>query len=146
MAKNNTSFASLQRTLRKMEREIDQIVRVTISQYANRMFTEAMANLGHPELVGKFNLVFEDGGYKVSVTTDSNIAAYIEFGTGNYARDYLSGQPQEVSDEAIKFYISGDGTMPARPYLFPAYFKYREMVVPEINKRVEALMRRYNML
>src|SRR5690606_5112832 len=133
----------LRRQLAKIEREVDQIIRVTISQFANRMFAEAMANLGHPELVATYNLVFEDNGYTVYITTDSNIAAYIEFGTGSQSAQYLSGQPQEVSEEAIKFYINGEGTMKPQPYLFPAFFKYRDMVQPEIEKRVNQLLRRY---
>lgn len=140
----------LRRQLAKIEREVDQIIRVTISQFANRMFAEAMANLGHPELVSTFRLVFEDNGYTVYITTESKIAAYIEFGTGtaNF-REMLrkvAETPEDIgmiSEEAIKFFETGDGTMPARSYLFPAYFKYRDQVLPEINKRIDQLFRRY---
>lgn len=136
-------FNELRRKLTGLEKKADQIIQVTILQFANKMFAEAMSNLGHPALAGTFSLNVEEGGYKISISTTSNIAAYIEFGTGNYAAEYLAGQPSEVSAEAIKFYISGDGTMPARPYLFPAYFKYRDQVMPEINRRLERLFRNF---
>lgn len=56
-------------------------------------------------------------------------AAYIEFGTGDYAAAYLTSQPGEIKEYAMQFYVNGKGTMPARPFFFPAVYKnYNELV------------------
>jgi HK97 gp10 family phage protein len=63
-------------------------------------------------------------------------AAYVEFGTGSYAARYLSSQPSEIQAYAKTFFVNGKGTMPARPFFFPAVYKnYNELV-----KRLAAIL------
>jgi len=73
----------------------------------------------------------------VRIWTDNVFAAYIEFGTGVYAAAYLSGKPSEMTEDAIKFYVNGKGTIQEEPYLFPAYYRFKDEIVIEIDKRVQ---------
>lgn len=52
-----------------------------------------------------------------------NLVAYIEFGTGISAAEYVPTLPKEWQDIAMKYYVNGKGTMVKRPFLYPAYIK-----------------------
>lgn len=136
----------VQRALKRFPAELDKVVKSTLLEYARLIFAEAMANL--PASAGAIKSTYQievkEGGYVVSIYTDNEIAAYIEFGTGGHAARYLSGQDNEVKESAIAFFVSGEGNMPAQPYLFPAYYKYRPLLIAEMNKRVDALTKRFN--
>lgn len=70
---------------------------------------------------------------------DFEIEAWFEFGTGLSAKSLLSG-PQYDSDikaVALTFFRNGEGTIPARPYLFPNFFIVRSRIVDEIKKEIQ---------
>lgn len=69
-----------------------------------------------------------------------DVAAYVEFGTGQDASAYLATLPQEWREEARRFYVNGKGTIINKPYLYPAYIKYRT----EFLKEVKDLVKRYS--
>lgn len=125
-------------TLSKIQDLDGQILKIamdTLWEFAGRILEAIPANLRD-----QFTLTREDN--RVLLRTESELAAYIEFGTGRHATEYLAGQPSEVSDDAIKFYISGEGTLPARPYLFPAYYAVKGDIIPTIDKRIQEFLDR----
>lgn len=116
--------------------EIEKIINSTIEEYGEKIYNEAMAGLGGASKIrGSFNLVKEPG--RVVIYTDNEIAAYIEFGTGAYAKEYLSGKPTEMVEEAMKFFVSGKGRLEAHPYLFPIYYKYKVKLMEDLDKRIQ---------
>ena len=60
-------------------------------------------------------------------------AAYVEFGTGTKVQI-----PQGLEDYAMTFYVNGKGRLPARPFLFPAWFRESG----EFMKRIKEAMER----
>ena len=114
---------------------IEDIITDTIHEYGQKIYDEAMTNLKASSVRSTFNLIKNDLG--VYLYSDEAIAAYIEFGTGAYAAAYLNGRPQEMVDEAMKFYVNGKGTMEAQPYLFPVYYKYKQEMLTAINNRLQ---------
>lgn len=140
---NIKGMTQLRKTLQSLPDQVDAMVKKTLMDFAQRIFNEAMSNLpaGATAIRSTYRIETRNGGMSVSIITDNEIAAYIEFGTGRYAASYLSGQPQEVKDEAIKFFVNGEGTMQARPYLFPAYYKYREALLIELNKQLSRIVK-----
>lgn len=132
--------------LKSIPSETDKIIKSTLLKYARLILADAMANLpeGASSIRSSYHIDITDNGFTVKIYTDNEIAAYLEFGTGDYAKRYLSGQPDEVSKEAIKFLTTGKGTMEAQPYLFPAYYKYRDQIVIDIKKQLNDLARRFN--
>ena len=116
--------------------------------FANKIMADAKAAFpNNPKLESIKSYsgieVTGEGQLKVTIYFNSNLAAYIEFGTGRFAASYLAGQAEEVSKEAIKFYVDGTGTLQASPYLFPAFYRYRDQIIPEINRRLEIRFRKY---
>lgn len=55
-----------------------------------------------------------------------DIAAYLEFGTGRFAKAYLAGHSSAVQKFAYTFYVNGKGRLPAHPYLLPSFFEEGE--------------------
>lgn len=128
--------------LRGVGTAIEKIGRDIVREYANKIYNEAVANLKGESLKRSVRLELNNDGSLASIIVDNEIAVYVEFGTGDYARMYLAGKPQEMIDEAQKFYINGKGTMPAQPWLFPVYYKYRDQIQPEFERRVQKFLDR----
>lgn len=146
MAKNN--IASIRTKMSGIETKAEEVIRSTILEFANRVFSEAMSKLGKPALIGTFSLQVADNGYTVTILTNSAISAYVEFGTGtgNFKKtlaQYAGDEQPLVKEEAIKFYVNGLGKIAAQPYLFPPFFKYGEELFREINRRLERLFLRW---
>lgn len=136
-------MSRFRRDLNKLPESVDEMLKRTLLEFAQRIFNDAMAGLpsGATSIRATYRIEVKDGGFTVNIVTDNEIAAYIEFGTGGYAASYLGSQPQEVKDEAIKFFVNGEGTMPARPYLFPAYYKHREALIRTIQERLDRIVK-----
>lgn len=65
-----------------------------------------------------------------------DIAAYVEFGTGQDAASYLATVEPEYREQARAFYVNGKGTIIGKPYLYPAYLKYRQQFVNDLKELV----------
>lgn len=65
------------------------------------------------------------------------IAAWVEFGTGQDATRYLATVEPEWRDIARRFYLTGKGTIINQPYLYPAYIKNRTIFVNELKELVK---------
>ena len=99
------------------------------------VYGEAMSSLKSPQVRSSFRL--EIGELRAEIWSDDVLAAYIEFGTGPFAAAYLGGKPNEMTEEAIKFYVNGQGNLPASPYLFPAFYKYRDEMARQMDREVQ---------
>jgi len=62
------------------------------------------------------------------------IGAYLEFGTGIYAKAYLQGRPFDEVQLAREFYKTGKGTIRAFPYLFPSYYEERPKLIERLKR------------
>jgi len=70
-------------------------------------------------------------GYKMAPNGESgevfidesagDIAAWIEFGTGQSAKSYLATVPEEWREIASRYYVNGKGRIVNKPFLLPAY-------------------------
>ncbi|TDO21887.1 hypothetical protein [Pedobacter duraquae] len=74
-------------------------------------------------------------GYRIWVDA-GKMGAYIEFGTGEYAKETLSAYNKEWRDMAYEFFINGEGKLPARPYMYPAWVKNTTGLMDRLRKRM----------
>lgn len=84
----------------------------------------------------------DPSGYKGSVYVERSIgevAAWVEFGTGQSAATYLATVPKEWKSLAQLYYINGKGTIIAQPYLLPAFLKYKIEYVKELKAALNRL-------
>jgi HK97 gp10 family phage protein len=64
-------------------------------------------------------------------------AAYVEFGTGPFAKEYVPSLDSEWQEYAATFKTSKPGHTPAQPFFYPSV---RE-VFPQMVKRIEDLIK-----
>ena len=67
----------------------------------------------------------------------ANVAVYFEFGTGLSASQILAPYPQWVKDIAYEYYVSGNGTLIGKPYLFNNFLKNIETFESDLNALLE---------
>lgn len=65
------------------------------------------------------------------------IAIWVEFGTGQSAAAYLATVEEQFRKIAAKYYINGKGTIINKPYLLPAYYKYKARFEKEMREAVK---------
>jgi hypothetical protein len=65
------------------------------------------------------------------------LAAYVEFSTGQDAARYLSTVPPEWRAVAQRYYINGRGTIIGKPYMLPAFMKYKEQFVKDLKAAIQ---------
>lgn len=70
----------------------------------------------------------------MKLAAHSDYAAYLEFGTGQFAASYVSTLPKELQEYAMTFFVNGKGRLPARPHLVPAF----ERAVKELKEHLKA--------
>lgn len=55
--------------------------------------------------------------------TAGDLAIYVEMGTGQSAKTYLSDKSPEWKSLAMMYYVNGQGQIIAQPYILPAFLK-----------------------
>jgi HK97 gp10 family phage protein len=68
-----------------------------------------------------------------TISVNKDYAAYVEFGTGPFASQYVPSLPQEWQDYAAKFYVNGQGHTPAQPFLFPAIENQKALLKKDLE-------------
>ena len=87
-------------------------------------------------LTGKVGVIGKQSVAK-NQSDPANMAAYIEFGTGLSASQILAPYPQWVKDIAYEYYVSGEGTLIGKPYLFNNFLKNIETFERDLNTLLE---------
>lgn len=82
----------------------------------------------------------KNNGYTGTVFVERSageLAAYVEFGTGQSASTYLSTVPTEWKAVAQRYYINGRGTIVNQPYLLPAFMKHKQQFVKDLKDAIK---------
>ena len=87
-------------------------------------------------LTGKVGVIGKQSVAK-NQSDPANMAAYFEFGTGLSAAQILAPYPQWVKDIAYEYYVSGEGTLIGKPYLFNNFLKNIETFERDLNALLE---------
>lgn len=83
---------------------------------------------------------FRNQGLTGTVGIERNateMAIYLEFGTGVSAAGYVPTLPKEFQEVARKYYINGLGKIIKHPFLLPAYFQHS----PELVKKIKTILK-----
>jgi len=143
----------LQEALKDIEKKGDKVVSEVKELLADEAtFIELNAVQAAPRSFAGLPLSFyqridkvpKDNGltWNVGVQTENKefeIEAWYEFGTGLSAQQLLSGSEYDADIRATaqSFFRTGDGTIKAKPYLFPYFFIVRSRIVEELKKVIE---------
>ena len=118
-----------------MFQEVNNIAQQVFIEYANRILNESRSEFQVAEWRNDgIVTVLEDG---VTLSFSNEMMIFSELGTGQFAASYLSNKPQDIKDEAMKFYKNGLGRTIAEPIIYPLIIRYSEEIPKEIDKRIE---------
>lgn len=117
-----------------MEESIKEVIGAEIEAFGYEVVNDAKRNTP-VDLGGLRNSISHDYlNSRTTITVAANYAAYVEFGTGTFAATYVPSLPPAIQAYAMTFFKTGKGRLPAKPFLFPAYFKN----LPLLKERLAA--------
>ena len=140
MAKGFTlEFVGLKETIAKrgdagedIKKEIDFAIGVNTEAMATEAKQRAPVDTGRLRGSISANKVQD---YLYELVAQVDYAAYLEFGTGDYAATYVKSIDPEWEQLAAQFIKTGDGKLKERPYLYPSY----KRVLPILYKDLEQI-------
>lgn len=100
---------------------------------------DARANCDDSLIKNSIQIEKESGEWDVSAGSGlplPEMAAYIEFGTGNFAAIQVAGMPEDWRKMAWRFYVNGMGRLPASPYMYPAFQKNTLKIEQELKELI----------
>ena len=131
----NTTSKNLSTYKTKMFRDVVRLVENAITD------VQILAMRDAPKFVNidkKFTNKGLTGEVGVMGEMEGNhIAAYIEFGTGLSAREILAPYPQWIKDIAHEFYVSGEGKLKGKPYLYNNFLVIAEKFKRDLKELVD---------
>lgn len=130
---------SLKRDMKKAEREARRIFEEELESAARDINAKAVAKV--PVDMGFLRASATVEGSKLvwRVYFTSEYAPYVEFGTGQFARDTVAPYPKEWQDHAMEFFRTGNGQMPAQPFFYPAVREAMAKIDEVIDKALQRL-------
>lgn len=126
---NSAFIKAIQKFDKESTEFLKDEIQITLDQTYNRALVAAPADLGGG--AGLRGSAYKDvAGLKGEVGFRQKYAAYVEFGTGSKV-----DIPEGLKKYAMDFYVSGKGRLPAKPYLFPAFFDETRKFVERLKQR-----------
>ena len=131
----NTTSKNLSTYKTKMFRDVVQLVENAITDVQRLAMRDApkfvsiSKEFTNKGLTGEVGVMGEMEG--------NHIAAYIEFGTGLSAREILAPYPQWVKDVAHEFYVTGQGKLKGKPYLYNNFLVIAEKFKRDLKELVD---------
>lgn len=122
----------LQEALKRLNFDENKI-KQALEDGGKLILDQAKANIApqEGEVANSYNMFVtrDDQGWVVNVGSDLDLAAFFEFGTGDYVVI-----PSETTDAyTMQWFVNGKGTLHPVPHLYPAYRQYRDRVVELIK-------------
>lgn len=97
---------------------------------------DAVTPVGQPIIVEQAGT----GGMLYNIAVQNvPLAAYYEFGTGAFVE-----VAPEWKNLAWEFYVNGQGTLSAKPYLYPAFRSVRAQYQKDLQQEIDRLSKKYS--
>lgn len=113
----------LKKAIAEVKKEAKAEMDKRLKESADNIAMNARAYCNIPSIASTIKSTKEGDSYSVSAgqgLSDPEIAAYHEFGTGDFARATVANLPSDWTAYAWTFKKDHDGHLPASPYLFKA--------------------------
>lgn len=130
------AFSKITTNFKKASDEID----MEMGNGIERIITEAKTLL--PAQYGRLRSslrVKKISKFNYSYGSNVDYAAYVEFGTGNYAAAYVPSLEADWQELALSYKTSNPGKLPSSPYLYPSTIIGQKNII----KNIKATIKRY---
>lgn len=120
----------LEKELKNLQNNLEKDVKEILRKGANDILQRALSRVPVDKGILKASGGIEesDGGWTFKVYFSAKYAAFQEFGTGA-----LVEIPKGYEDYAMEFKMGDSKNMRPQPFLFPAFFEFRDAITKEIN-------------
>lgn len=115
--------------------QVEKIVDEVLHEKVQEALQEINSRLPVSEWRSNGTIEKIDGGY--NLWFDNELIIYYSFGSGQNAASYLSDKSQEFKDEAMKFFVNGQGKTPSHDLIIPQVTRVLLEVDLEVTRRVE---------
>lgn len=129
------AIAKLSKNAELELRNIDRIIERNVNDAANAAKTNLPAKCSN--LASSISSV-KKGELEYQLRADKDYAAYVEFGTGDFASEYVPSLEPEWQKLAESYYVNGSGKLPEEPYFYPAVTDMWAKMIKEIQKATNA--------
>lgn len=122
--------------LQNMPTKASERIQEAIDKTANKIVQEASAQAPGSLANG---ISATPGNLSSLIDGGSELAAYIEWGTGDFAKAYVATLPKEQQEEALRFFVTGKGHGRPQPFFFPAIMRNTPELLEAIEKELQKL-------
>lgn len=127
----------LKKQLRQYAQKVENATKESIKESSREIANDARAACRSQSIASEIKVNQTKEG--ATITTNSETSAYLEFGTGNFAKATLATYPDDWRELALKFFISGLGRMPSFPYLHPAFQRGKQDAILDAAIKIESI-------
>ena len=128
------AFANVKNNFNKISDEID----MELGNGVQEIILEAKTSLPANYSMLATSLYFVKAKkYYYEFGSNLNYAAYVEFGTGKYAAEYVPSLDPEWQKFAKTFQTSRPGKLPSSPYLYPATITGFKNILNNLDKIIK---------
>ena len=141
MIKLSFNTANFKSDLKAFEDKVTQSLDSTTKEVAEAIKTDARyLDSDLPSIANGIDVVSGENGYTVvkgGSLPDERLAAYHEFGTGDFASALLSSYPEDWKAMARQYYVNGKGRLPARPSLKTAFDRNTVNIAEKVAEKID---------
>jgi len=132
----------LKKDLKTAERKIKQVLSEELRSAAAEIQNRAVQAAPVNKLIGqggslKSSIQVEGMMLSWSVYVDVFYAPYVEFGTGQFARNTVQSLPSDWQKHAAEFFVNGKGRQPAQPFFYPAVRAVQKTLQEKVDKAIQ---------
>lgn len=131
---------NLKRELKKAERDALRIFEEELEAAAYEINANAVARIPVDNGFLRASARVEGKQLIWTVYFESEYAPYVEFGTGQFARNTVAPYPREWQDHAMEFFVNGQGRQPAQPFFYPSVRDAMAKIDEVIDKALQRLL------
>lgn len=119
------------RDMQQLTTKVNRAKKIAELRVAERMAADARALAPEDKGLLIAGIDTKQSDTSTSVVSEAGYSAYQEFGTGP-----LTAVPQGLESYAKEFFVNGEGQTAPQPFFFPAIFKHKEELIPEVEKEL----------
>lgn len=128
-------MGQVQKMLKDLRKNTEAATQRGILKTAKLIEADAKAHVPKKQGILEGSIGIEQTPETTYIFAGARYAPYQEFGTGP-----LTEAPKGYEAYASEFKITGEGHTPPKPFLFPAFFKHQEKVIPFVEEEIQKVL------
>lgn len=127
----------LKRDLKRAKTNVDRAFAEQLQIAAYEIQSRSVSGVPVDFGVLRNSINVEGSMFSWSVYASVFYAPYVEFGTGQFARNTMQTLPSDWQKHAAEFFVNGKGMQPAQPFFYPAVRAVQKTLQDEVDKAIQ---------